>query len=132
MGALRELTRAEEVAAIGRALAALCEATIEHDLRPRRRPEIPVAISAAELQQWGERRKSWSQARLSAEGLLGDPIRISFRRSAKALGRRLDEIGGDQLMSKVLDGVLARAGKHEGRFASFVDHAWDGIGNWHA
>ena len=58
----------------------------------------------------------------------GGPFDFQYHhRDAKAIGRRLHEIGGEDLMMAVRTTIKY---KLKDVLAEHLDHAWKGIGNW--
>jgi hypothetical protein len=70
-----------------------------------------------------------SEVELAAEQIVRDPVGSSCRQSIRALGARLYQLGGLQLMQDVLYRVAERDEATWSRRIGIMDHRWDGIGN---
>lgn len=69
----------------------------------------------------------------STATLFEHPISTSLRLGIKQIGAELfRKCGHTGLMSEVLESVARMDTKAYARRASVLDHAWDGIGDWHA
>lgn len=66
----------------------------------------------------------------TAADLIRRPVGEAVRRAIKTLGERLHEIGGQELMSDVLERVADRDPSRYGRRIDVMDKRFDGIGSW--
>lgn len=64
--------------------------------------------------------------------LVVDPIDAACRQAVRRVGQRLHDLGGFDAMSTAADRMAERDPVRAGRRASLLNHAWDGIGSWHA
>lgn len=67
-------------------------------------------------------------AQRSAQALFDNPVGEAVRVSIRALGKRLHEIGGVNLMSEVLVRAAEKDPAHLGHREDIMDKRWDGIG----
>jgi hypothetical protein len=65
-----------------------------------------------------------------AHEIIRRPIGEAVRRAIKTLGERLHEIGGQELMSDVMERVADRDPRNYSRRVDVLDKRFDGIGNW--
>jgi len=49
---------------------------------------------------------------------------------ARAIGKRIEEINGVELMEWIFDKVKKKLGKHGGRTAEHLGYCWNDMGNW--
>jgi hypothetical protein len=119
-------TADQEVAGIEDALDALLTVALD-PARPGRyswRSDGPRAFnfqSVAEI-------LAKTRAQSHAEQIIRDPVGETARMGVRALGERLHEIGGLELMQRVLDDVADRDKPNWGRRTSIMDNRWDGVG----
>lgn len=67
---------------------------------------------------------------LRARDLVRDPVDDCLRDGARKLGKLLFQTGmGTEGMKQVLERIAAHHPKIEGRILSFLDHAFDGVGD---
>jgi hypothetical protein len=71
-------------------------------------------------------------ARSPIESLLGDPIGRSLRLGVRALGGRLDQLGGFDLMARVAEHIADMRPECSARRLSILDFAFNGVGRWTA
>lgn len=124
--------QATEVAKIEAALDRLVTAAIQNRREPSLDPSKDRLVGAAELMAGFQDSLTWTKAQREADELLERPLSATIRRGIRTLGKRLNEIGGWELMTDVCDRVSAADPREEGRRASIIDHRWDGIGSWHS
>lgn len=128
MNAITETT-ATEVQQIEAALDRLVTAAIanlrETPITPDRGP-----VSAGVIAQEVAASFAWTQAQRAAHDLLSRPVSNALRQAIRTLGKRLYEIGGDELMHQVCDRVSSADPMNESRRIGIIDHRWDGIGHW--
>ena len=122
-GSLPVLT---EIDGIKYALDELLRAAVE--AKPRRsQPCEP--ISASVLARYTiERLIDCTEAERKAGDLILNPVGEATRQAIRTLGKRLYELGGLDLMQRVLDDVAEIDPRNEGRRIGIMDHRWDGIG----
>lgn len=127
-----ELSRDEEISGIENALDALLRAALEADAnRPpnHRGDELRFTIwSIADLEAYSRR----SEPARRADALIANPVGDAARQAVRMLGKRLDELGGHELMGKVCERVADLDPANWGRRVNIMDHRWDGIGSWYA
>lgn len=115
-----------EVAGIEDALDALLTTIVEADVREAKdRSREPFRIESmrevlANLDK--------SRAAQAAESLIRSPVGYACRMGVRSLGERLYEIGGMDLMTRVLDDVAEREPSKSGYRMGVMDARWDGIG----
>lgn len=128
MNALSPHIEATELEKIEDALHRLLQAATEADRAPPLTPPRgPISASVLALEAV-DRITSWTPAQRDAAALFMNPVAEALRLAVRTLGERLHEIGGQQLMTEVLDRVAERDPEHWGRRVSIMDHRWDGIG----
>jgi hypothetical protein len=114
-----------EVAGIEDALDELLTAAIEADRKPRPTAErVYKVYSITELMDFMEK----SKAERDTYDLIKNPVAWVCRRGVRVLGERLYEIGGMDLMTRVLDDVAERDPAHSGYRMGVMDARWDCIG----
>ena len=64
------------------------------------------------------------------DGLLRNPVERSLKLGIKALGRRLNTLGGFDLMRATLESAAKADPDNYGRRLNAVEHPWSGIGTW--
>lgn len=112
-----------EVSLIEEALDTLLTAAI--DAPPRKPEPQPIEpIRMADIETIMGR----TEAERKTLDLIANPVGIACRIGIRWLGQRLFEIGGLDLMHRVIDDVAARDLRNAGRRLSIMDHRWDGIG----
>lgn len=92
----------------------------------------------------GKMFKFWNLAQIMADGegatdiqrkaraIIDRPVGGAVRRAIKTLGERLNEIGGNDLMSEVIERVADRDPARWSVRIDVMDKRWDGIGTWYA
>lgn len=119
-----------EVARIEAALDSLL-ATIfddEAERRELRRERREAARAPSSIGEGLLRFLNSSEVELAAVEITNDPVGSSCRQSIRALGKRLYQLGGLQLMQDVLYRVAERDEATWSRRIGIMDHRWDGVG----
>ena len=65
--------------------------------------------------------------------ILDEPIYGALRSAVRTIGEHLFEVcGGTEEMEAIMNRIADGRPHDGGRYASIMDHAWDGIGDWFA
>lgn len=115
------VTKDDEVRGIKAALNVLVSAIIED----RQTPRGDGTFRSVPFEELG----NWTGAQLVTEGLIRSPKESAYGLGVRALGKRLNELGGGNLMLEVCEEVAGMDARWESSRASIIDHRWDGIGS---
>lgn len=116
--------RDEEIEDIEVALDALIAVRAEFERQNRREQKRRlVGITASDLMLLDlDRERSRDLAR--------NPLAEACHMAIRQLGKRLNKLGGTELMEQVLGRVSCLNVGNEAKVADILDKAWDDIGEW--